>query len=143
MVTPVVGYLGQRAVAEWMIYRFLVSQLLGTVAFLLLGANYLSGRIVELWRGRSRPPSALARVFGRLLRGTPGWTIVALLLVAAMALVAPGLRDLVTTGHVTLHWSRFVAMAFFGQIAALTLLFKGIGYGLDLVARERRTDDRG
>lgn len=143
MVTPVVGYLRQRAVAEWMIYRFVVSQLLGTVAFLLLGANYLSGRIVELWRGRSRPPSALARVFGKLLRGTPGWSIVALLLVAALALVAPGLRDLVTTGHVTLHWSRFVAMAFFGQIAALTLLFKGIGYGLDLVARERRAGDRG
>src|SRR5690606_24982659 len=109
--------LRQRTVAEWMIYRFVVAQLLGTVAFLLLGANYLSGRIVELWRGRSRPPSPLARLFGRLLRGAPGWAIVALLLVAALALIAPGLRDFLATGHVRLHWSRFVAMAFFGQIA--------------------------
>lgn len=138
MATPVVGYVRERQVAEWMIYRILVGQLLGTVAFLLLGANYLSARILELWRGRSRPASPLARIFGRLLRGSPGWAIVTLLLAGACALVAPGLGELLATGHVTLHWSRFVAMASCVEVAALIVLFKGIGYGLDLVSRERK-----
>jgi hypothetical protein len=142
MATPLLAYLRERAVADWMIYRFLVSQLLGTLAFLLLGANYLSGRIVGLWRGKPARPSPLARGFAWLLRGAPGWTLVAALLVAAFALVAHGLWELFATGHVVLHWSRFVAMAFLAQIAALTLLFKGIGYGLDLVAREQRPGGR-
>ena len=47
-----------------------------------------------------------------------------------------GREQLVESGATDVHWSRMVAMSVCGQIAAFVLLFKGIGYGLDLVAAE-------
>ncbi|HEY3118906.1 MAG TPA: glycosyltransferase family 2 protein, partial [Chloroflexota bacterium] len=48
MILPTVYYLQNQSVAEWMIYRFVVSHLAGTSACLLLAASYLTGRMVAI-----------------------------------------------------------------------------------------------
>lgn len=142
MAGPIAYYARRTALEEWMIYRFLIGQLLGTLGFLLLGAGYVTTRVAALRRGREPAFSRLGRLFVRLLRGRPGWTAVVALGLLGLLLVAPAIRQLLETGTTSVHWSRVVAMSVCGQIAAFVLLFKGIGYGLDLVAAEsggRRT----
>src|SRR6266568_2731555 len=48
MLTPTAYYVRHKAVQEWMIYRFVVSHLAGTLAGLLLCASYLTGRMVAI-----------------------------------------------------------------------------------------------
>src|SRR3984885_12790466 len=48
MVSPALYYLHNRSVAEWMIYRFLVSNLAGTTACLCFCASYLTGHMSSI-----------------------------------------------------------------------------------------------
>ena len=48
MIGPSFYYLAHGAVAEWMIYRFIVSNLAGVAAFLLFSASYVTARIVAM-----------------------------------------------------------------------------------------------
>src|SRR5687768_9745646 len=48
MVIPTVYYLRHRSVQEWMIYRFVVSHLAGTLGCLLFSASYLTKKMVTI-----------------------------------------------------------------------------------------------
>ncbi len=48
MIEPVAYYLQTRTVAEWMIYRFVVSDLLGSLAVLFFCSAFVASRIVAL-----------------------------------------------------------------------------------------------
>jgi glycosyltransferase involved in cell wall biosynthesis len=131
MITPVVHYLATRTVAEWMIYRFLVSTLFAQVSLLLWGASGVTSRIVGV-------------AIQREVRNTPGffygwvrtpwfWVVTGLLTGAGAALVYPAAHQLWQTGHTNVHWSRFVvATTCFGFVATLGI-FLAIDHLLDLV----------
>jgi hypothetical protein len=141
MLRPLFWYLETRTVAEWMIYRFLVSALAAQTAVLLWGASVISARIgsiamhEEVLESRA-PLSGWLRT---------GWFfgIVATRICAGAALVWPSVVQLSRTGHTDVHWSRFVvAMGCFG-ITALLFVIRGVDHVLDLVeARVRHLRSR-
>jgi hypothetical protein len=51
-------------------------------------------------------------------------------------LVAPSFLELVRTGGTYEHWSRFVAMSFFVEIAFILIVTRTINYSLDLIERQ-------
>jgi glycosyltransferase involved in cell wall biosynthesis len=121
MLRPLIAYLQTRSVAEWMIYRFLVSSLAVQVAVLLFGASVLSTRIAsiaiheEVRDGRAP--------FSGWLRTSWFWSVVASLTCAASVLVWPSAVQLWSTGHTDVHWSRFVvAMNCFGTAASFCVI---------------------
>jgi glycosyltransferase involved in cell wall biosynthesis len=131
MLRPLIVYIETRTVAEWMIYRFLVSSRAFQVAVLLISAGVLSGRIVsiaiheEVREGRN-PVAAW-------LRTGWFWLVVASLACAGAVLVWPSAVQLWSTGHTDVHWSRFVvAMSCLGTVASFCVL-RGIDRILDLV----------
>jgi glycosyltransferase involved in cell wall biosynthesis len=122
MLTPFITYAQTQTVAEWMIYRFLVSSLTIQVAVLLFGASVLSGRIAsvaiheEVRNGRAP--------FSGWLRTGWFWLMLALLAFAGSILVWPSAVQLWSTGHTDLHWSRFVvAMSCFGTAASFCIIW--------------------
>ena len=131
MVTPTVHYLRHRVVEEWMIYRFVVSHLAGTLAGLLLCASYLTGRMVDI---------ALSRKSGSLLdwffsRRTV-WAAPAVLLVVGGLLVLPSFLELVRTGATYEHWSRFIAMSFCWVLGFVIAVTGVIDYVLGLLSAQ-------
>ena len=131
MVTPTVHYLRHRVVEEWMIYRFVVSHLAGTLAGLLLCASYLTGRMVDI---------ALSRKSGSLLdwffsRRTV-WAAPAVLLVVGGLLVLPSFLELVRTGATYEHWSRFIAMSFCWVLGFVIAVTGVIDYVLGLLSSQ-------
>ncbi len=141
MLKPIAYYLTHRAVQEWMIYRFIVSQLAGTLAALLLSAAHLTGRIVRIVLvrgGRRAPPHmpALRWFFSSRLR----WYVPPVLLIGSGLLVLPSFVELVRTGATYEHWSRFIAMAFAWSIAFIILVAIVVDYILDLVDAQLRHD---
>lgn len=116
MIEPSVYYLQNHKVLSWMIYRFLVTDLLGIAGCLLLCAAFLADRIVSITlpgeiQGRER------KLAVRFLRGGWFWLLPAGLTAAGIALVFPSLVERVLTGHTTEHWSRYAVMALLLSVA--------------------------
>ena len=135
MLPPVVYYLQHRAVLEWMIYRFLVSHLLGTAACLCFCASYILSQMIEI---------ALAEEIGkrkeswveRFFHSRWFWVMNGALTAIAGSLVLGSLLQLLETGETYEHWSRFIVMTFCLSIVTMLLISRCIEYVLGLV-RER------
>ena len=131
MLTPTAHYVQYRSVQEWMIYRFVVSHLAGTLAGLLLCASYLTGRTVAIALNR-RSRNALDWFFASRLV----WAVPLILLVGGGLLVLPSFLELVRTGATYEHWSRFTAMSFCWVLASMIAVTGVIDYVLGLLGTQ-------
>ena len=132
MAMPVFYYLENRLVEWWMIYRFLVSHLLGTAACLCVCASYLTERIADMTLaeevgGRRR------KWHQRFFRGRWFWLAPAGLALLGGLLVLASFLELLATGATYEHWSRFIVMSFCFSTAIVLAVTRGIDYILTLV----------
>lgn len=131
MISPIIHYLATRTVAEWMIYRFLVSTLFAQVALLLWGASGITSRIVSVAIQQEVRKSS--GFFYGWVRTPWFWLVTGLLTGVGAVLVYPAANQLWHTGHTSVHWSRFVvATTCFGFVATLGVLL-AIDHLLDLI----------
>lgn len=142
MGPPVVHYLAVGTVEEWMIYRFVVSQLLGSTAVLCWCAAYLARRLMVVTGVREPRPHRGERLARRFFGGPWFWLAEAALLLAGFLLVEPSLRSLVTTGATYEHWSRFVVMSFLGGAAAVLAVTWLLHRAADLLEGQREFQRR-
>ena len=144
MLRPIWYYVEHHRVLEWMIYRFLVSHVLGTIAALLLCASYLAAKVVKIARlAGERSPDG---VWSRFLSSRLFWLVPAVCFLGGGALVLASFLELLRTGETYEHWSRFVAMSFFWSIGSIFAVTRVMDYVLDLLAAqlayERQTGRR-
>lgn len=132
MVAPAIYYLRHRSLVEWMIYRFLVSELAAVTACLALCGSYLTGRMVDLTLGEEAF-AAHYSVTARWFRSRAFWLVPAMFVLVGTALVFPGFVQLITNGHVHEHWSRFIVMSFCFSTAMILLGTRVMDYILGLV----------
>ena len=133
MLKPALYYLEHHSVQEWMIYRFLVGQLLGLAACLCFSAACLTDHIVSMALS-SEIPSRHGNWPLRSLHSRWFWAAVALLVLAGGGLVLSSFLQLLSTGHTYEHWSRYVAMTFLLSTALILVITRGVGFIIDLVA---------
>jgi glycosyltransferase involved in cell wall biosynthesis len=119
-LSPMEYYAQNRSVQEWMIYRFIVAFLFGSIGFLSLSAAAIATRMTDL-RLASPDRTFWEAGIARLFEG-PFLTAVAVILgVGAVVLLWPGFVEYWSTGQLTMHWSRVIVAAF-----ALLLAFQGL-----------------
>jgi glycosyltransferase involved in cell wall biosynthesis len=133
MLTPTYYYLTHRAVAEWMIYRFVVGHLAGIAACLLFSASYLTARMVGMSLSESGDKRSLIIKARALLESPFFWFLPAILVLAGGLLVLPSFLQLVHTGATYEHWSRFIAMSFLLSVAIILLATRACEYILSLL----------
>ena len=133
MVNPALHYLRTRTLEEWMLYRFVVSDLAGLSAFLSLCAGYLTRRIVALTLFFDAAPDPRPGRLGALVTSRWFWLAPLSLVAGGTALVASSFIERVTTGATYEHWSRFVAMSFLFSTALILSVTRVIDHFLDLV----------
>jgi glycosyltransferase involved in cell wall biosynthesis len=138
MIVPTVHYLSHRTVEEWMIYRFIVSELAGTGACLLLCTAYLTRRIVDVTVFFDPRTTTSVGRLRSAFRSRWFWAAPLLLLAMGAGLVVYSFLERVTTGVTYEHWSRFIAMSFLFAVALILTVTRIIDYFLDLVT-ERLT----
>ena len=109
---PVEFYIENRYVHEWMIYRFVLCFLLGSVGFLFLCAAAVAQHMASLRRKQRSGDPFWGAASATLFRGKTLWVFTALAVVLSVMLVWPGIVQYVSTGQVTLHWSRVIVAAF-------------------------------
>jgi glycosyltransferase involved in cell wall biosynthesis len=133
MLQPTFYYLTNHAVAEWMIYRFIVSNLAGVAALLLFSASYVTARIVAMTLQNASPRRSAMSITQSFLHSRSFWTVPVLLMLAGGLLVLPSFFQLVRTGATYEHWSRFIAMSFLFSAAIVLLTTRACDYILNLL----------
>lgn len=133
MAMPTLYYLRHHAVAEWMIYRFVVSSLLASSACLFFACAYLTRRIVDIVLLDRTAPWPATRT-GRRAATLVFWVAPAVLVVIGGVLVAPSFIELVRTGSTYEHWSRFIAMSCLVSCALVLVVAKVVDFSLGLLA---------
>ncbi len=109
---PVEFYLHNTRVEEWMIYRFLVCGLLGSVGYQLLGGAALATRMATFGPRRCAHDSFWPTVLASLFSGWILRIFVAVIVLSSLVLLWPAVFEYVTTLQVTMHWSRAIVGAF-------------------------------
>ncbi len=134
MLPPALYYLRNRHVLEWMIYRFVVADLLTNSGTLLLAASYLLRRVVQLVLQLPAEDFVFHRLAGRFLRGAWLWIVVVSFVLAASLLVLPSFLELVRTGGTYEHWSRFIAASVLVGVSLTLLVARALDFTLDLLS---------
>ncbi len=148
MVMPTAYYLRDRSVQEWMIYRFVVSHLAGTLASLLFCASYLIQKMVKIALPDETHRNTRRSVLEWFFSSRLVWVVAPTLLVAGGLLVLPSFLELVRTGATYEHWSRFIAMSFCWSVAFILIVTWMVDYTLGLITaqlafiRSARTSDK-
>jgi len=135
MFPPLVYYLQHRTVLEWMIYRFLVSHLLGTAACLCFCASYILSQMTEIALAEEIGKRKDSWVEGFFHSGW-FWAVNGLLTAIGGSLVLGSLLQLLESGATYAHWSRYIAMTFCLSIVSILLFTRCVEYVLGLI-RER------
>jgi hypothetical protein len=133
MIPPIFYYAETRTVAEWMIYRFLVSDLFGIAACLLFAASYLTDRMVSIAL-TGEVVSRDRKLMSRFFRSRWFWIWPAGFALTGILLVLASVLHWLSTGATYEHWSRYVVMTFCLSAAAILSVTRGIEYILSLVA---------
>ena len=136
MVSPLSFYLRHDEVLEWMIYRFIVSHLLGISGCLFLCAGYLCTRLVKISLSVPPPRRSLYRLLDGFFASSLFWMVPTAFAVGGGILVLPSFLELVATGSTYEHWSRFIAMSFFLSVSIVLGVTKAIGFVIDLMGEK-------
>jgi glycosyltransferase involved in cell wall biosynthesis len=137
MIRPIAYYAGHHAVLEWMIYRFLVSYLLGTCAVVCVCASYISRRLVHLALMTEMRDEA-ATLLSRFFSSRWFWAVPFLLCLIGGLLVLGSFLQLLKTGATYEHWSRYIVMTFCASTSVILVATRGIGYVMGLVEERVR-----
>ena len=136
MSMPTLYYAQHRAVLEWMIYRFIVSNLLGTSGCLLLCASYLSREIVNITLSHRPSGASNKNLIAKMFSSRLFLLVPLLLILAGGVLVVPSFLQLVRTGATFEHWSRFIVMSFCYEVALILSVTWIVNYAVGLLAKQ-------
>jgi glycosyltransferase involved in cell wall biosynthesis len=120
---PVEFYLRNGRFEEWMVYRFVVCQLLASLAVTFVLAAGLANELSHFGPRRSAATAFWPSLITSFLDSSLLPAVTVLLLALSAFFLWPGVVEYWTTGHVTLHWSRLIAGTFALLSAAQTATF--------------------
>ena len=134
MTGPFLFYVQNGIVLEWMIYRFVVSDLLGVIGVLLFSVAYLVRKIAHMTLWNHSIANFHHDTVSRFVSSKSFLLLPLVLLILGVYLVLPSAVDLVTTGATYEHWSRFIAMSFCVSTASVLLMTKLLNYILFVIS---------
>lgn len=131
---PAFYYLRNRSLLDWMIYRFIVSNILGVLSLLFFSASYLSEKMVKITLSKdinmiNENKSLVAKVYNSKLI----WVIATVFFITGVGMVIQSVIERINTGHTNEHWSRYIALSFFLVSAFVLVVTKVIDFVLQLI----------
>jgi glycosyltransferase involved in cell wall biosynthesis len=132
--SPLMYWRRESALLEWMIYRLLVAQTLAVLAVLFWCVTYLAQKAADISLSEDPVSDRYHGVLGWVFSRRWFAVIPVALTVIGVAFVWDALLGFLSTGEVTEHWSRFVALIFFLTVAGTLTLTKLADYCMNLLA---------
>lgn len=134
MMMPITHYAQNKSLEDWMNYRFMVANFMGTLSLISFLAAFVSEKVVNISlsgkKGHTRPLVIPTNRF--FVHNLSHW-FAAICLVVGLSLVANSLFDRLATGATNEHWSRYIAMSFLVSVASVIWIAKGLNFILSLI----------
>jgi len=134
LVFPVMNYIENKVIADWMIYRLIVSNLLGITSLLFFSAAFVTEKMVAVTVSETSTDKTKQTLVSRVYSSSYVWVIPFLGCILGILLVGDSLYDRFNIGETYEHWSRYVTMSFFISIAFIVLTTKSIEHVLKLIS---------
>jgi glycosyltransferase involved in cell wall biosynthesis len=130
MAYPIIHYIQYKSLEEWMIYRFIVANLLGVISVLFFGTSYITFKIVRRTiSGYNFKNHFLFKIF----KSNIIWFIILLFFITGILLVSNSFWNRITTGMTNEHWSRYISMSFLITISIILVIIKSVDKILDVI----------
>ncbi len=133
MVQPIGFYFSNHKVAEWMIYRFIVSETFAVTAMILLSSSFVLHNTVWLSLSNSIEKEKIAGIVVTFFKSTFSTILALVLLIIGLVLIGNSVGSRITTGHTEEHWSRYIAFSFFTITGFIILITKWINWVFSLL----------
>lgn len=137
---PVRFYIQNGHLEEWMIYRILLSSLLATIGGFVVCTAVTAERVAAAAHGRAFGAAGVTAHLSRLFAAPTRGIVSAVLVLTGVLLVWPGIAEFVSTGHVTMHWSRALLGSQLVLLAVLQLLTAFVLEMVNLIERARTSE---
>ncbi len=135
---PVMHYLRFGSLEEWMIYRLLLSSLCAAVAAHLAFGAAVAEKVAALADHRRPASSGVTGLLRPLFSPRTSVLMSIVLIALAVVVTVPGWREFLSTGAVTMHWSRAVLGSLLASWSAGLLVTSVLLTMIDLLAGGRR-----
>jgi len=133
LIIPVVHYLQESVIEDWMIYRLIVSNLLGITSLLFFSASFITEKMVSLTVSKPITGASAKSWISKIYESKIIWAVPVLGTLLGLFLIGDSLIDRLLIGETYEHWSRYVAMSFFISVAFIILATKSIEHVLRLI----------
>jgi glycosyltransferase involved in cell wall biosynthesis len=134
---PVRFYLENNRLEEWMIYRMLLSSLLITISAFVVCTAVTTERIAATAHGRAFATAGVTATLSRLFGERARHLVNVVLLSTAILLVWPGINEFLSTGHVTMHWSRALLASQLVLLVTMQVLTTFVLAMVNLIERQK------
>ena len=133
MIFPAYYYILNKEVLEWMIYRFILTNLLGILSTLFFSSSYLTEKIIKITLLKSFRKSSKKSFLSKFFNSKLLWITVFLFLIFGISLVFKSFTERFSSGLTYEHWSRYLSMTFLYSISFILIITKVFDYILNLV----------
>lgn len=131
---PVVHYIQHKSIEDWMIYRLIVSNLLGITAVLFYSASFITEKTVAMTVSKPITVGGRQSFISKLYGSKFIWAVPLLGTLLGLFLIGDSLYNRIFMGETYEHWSRYVAMSFFVSVAFIVMATKSIEHVLKLIS---------
>lgn len=139
-IYPILNYLKMRVVEEWMIYRLITILVLVIVGLNMLTIGIISEEAVAVLDNKKRRKNLFVRVCNKIFSQKNLFGLGLVLILLGIGINYRTIFQFITTGMITVHWSRVVTGGFFilcgFQMLALGLLERIISMISSLVSQK-------
>lgn len=136
---PLLSWLTEGRVQEWMVYRVLLASLLAMATALAACAAAVAEQMSIVAFNREDGASGIIGIMDKRFVRRLLTVGMVLLLATAVVVAWPGIFQFTTTGHTDMHWSRAVLAALLVMLAAVVLMTSFLLSMLELI-QDRRAD---
>jgi glycosyltransferase involved in cell wall biosynthesis len=120
---PTEFYLEHRRLEEWMLYRFVVCYILGSLGLMFLLATALTSQMAFFGPRRVGANTFWPMLVTTILSGKSLVVVLTLLFGTSLFFLWPGIVEYWNTRSISLHWSRVIAGSFSLFSALQTMVF--------------------
>lgn len=131
---PVMHYIQHRSIEDWMIYRLIVSNLLGITSILFFSASFITEKTVAMTVSKPITAGGRQSLVSKLYGSKFIWAVPLLGTLLGLFLIGDSLYNRIFMGETYEHWSRYVVMSFFVSVAFIVMATKSIEHVLKLIS---------
>ena len=136
MWMPIVHYMRNYTVEEWMIYRFIVAELFAITALLFFSSSFLLQKTVWLSISSNIKNNVKKGLAVRFFSSNISTILSFASIIIGFSFIWASFTSRIDIGMTNEHWSRYIAFSFFTLIGVIILLTKW-GYWILTLIKER------